>query len=56
MSGNNENLLKKTLNQDYPSSYKIPGSTEQMEYNTLKEGICVSLVRRFFILILNLIL
>jgi hypothetical protein len=51
MSGNNENLLKKTLNQDYPSNYKIPGSTEQIEYNTLKEGIFVSLVRRFLILI-----
>jgi hypothetical protein len=46
MSGNTENLIKRNLTQDYPTNYNIPGSNQHMEYNTLREGVCVSLVNK----------
>jgi hypothetical protein len=46
MSGNTENLIKRTLTQDYPTNYTIPGHHQHIEYNTLKEGVCVSLVKK----------
>lgn len=45
MSGNTENLIRKNLTQDYPTNYNLPGNSEHMEYNTLREGVCVSLVK-----------